>query len=214
MVVGSPYPTLTVPSLPVTYRATAFTDPAGTLPAATYVIVGQSYPSSSTAPSNPSLTLTRTSGSQTFIATSVTTVAGSASNVAIITVPTQAPFKVSVTDFSNNFYGYLDVLDTVFSGTAHECGLTQTFSSASYFFIDPTSSRLVCSSGAGTSSQLHSCQRSGTSNSPFLFDLPGQSINSDVLTTFWSDNTLHVSEALGKRPRAKIANILTGHQRG
>ncbi|GME43650.1 ca2+-modulated nonselective cation channel polycystin protein [Neofusicoccum parvum] len=179
------HPTITQTGGNVAYTSTLFTDPPGALGAGTYVVVNVP---------TPALTVTRTSGSQTFYATSVSTAAnGGTSDVAVITVPTAAPFKIAVSDFSHNFYGYLDVLNTAFSGTAHSCSPVSDYTSASLFYIDPVSTRLVCASGAGTGSLLYSCQKRGQTDSPFLFDTLTASGNSNIDTTFWSDNTLHVT---------------------
>ncbi|KKY22019.1 hypothetical protein UCDDS831_g03855 [Diplodia seriata] len=175
------------------YTSTLYTDPPGTALAGTYVVVNvPTYP-----------TITNHAGSVAYTSTLYT-------DPSVVVRPTQPAFKVSVTDFSSNFYGYLDVLDGIYSGTtsAHGCGLTQSYSAASLFYIDPSNQKLTCQSGAGSSIPLGSCQRSGSSNAPFLFDTPTASGNVDIDTTFWDDQTLHVTNAANGQYLAALCSSI------
>jgi hypothetical protein len=149
-------------------------------------------------------TITTTVGGIAFTSTSTTTVAGVASQIAVVGVPV-TPFRIYVTDFSQNTYGYLIVNSGTVgtAGTAHNVTVTD-FTGSDLFYSDSATNQLALSPISGISAQpLYSIQQ--TTNGPFLFDT-NKAGDAPVSQGLWPDGTMMLTNTANGFNMATLCN--------
>jgi hypothetical protein len=151
-------------------------------------------------------TVTTTVPGSGFTSTSTTTVAGVASQVAVVGVPI-TPFRLYLTDLNRNPLGYLTVNNGVLgtANTAHNSSLTD-YANSDLFYFDSATGQLALHPSSGVSAQpLYSVQQ--TTNGPFLFDT-NRVGNSPVNASYYPDGTMALVNTVNGFTLAAVCNGL------